>query len=106
MSQQFRKLRRRRVETVDLKVRPIHHYAASRVRAHVFLCMLACYVEWRLRQRLEPLPFDDEEPEVAEAARAPEGRRPRSHPRHRWRFGGQGSAPPRRERRASAPQRR
>ena len=60
----------RSLKTVDLKVRPIYHYAASRVRAHVFLCMLAYYVEWHMRQRLKPLLFDDEEPEVAEAARA------------------------------------
>ena len=55
--------------TVDLKVRPIYHYAGARVRAHVFLCMLAYYVEWHMRQRLKPLLFDDEEPDVAEAAR-------------------------------------
>ena len=60
----------RSLKTVDLKVRPIYHYAASRVRAHVFLCMLAYYVEWHMRQRLKPLLFDDEEPEVAQAARA------------------------------------
>ena len=60
----------RSLKTVDLKVRPIYHYAAARVRAHVFLCMLAYYVEWHMRQRLKPLLFDDEEPEVAEAARA------------------------------------
>ena len=59
----------RSLKTVDLKVRPIYHYAASRVRAHVFLCMLAYYVEWHMRQRLKALLFDDEEPEVAEAAR-------------------------------------
>ena len=59
----------RSLKTVDLKVRPIYHYAASRVRAHVLLCMLAYYVEWHMRQRLKPLLFDDEEPEVAEAAR-------------------------------------
>ena len=59
----------RSLKTVDLKVRPIYHYAASRVRAHVFLCMLAYYVEWHMRQRLKPLLFDDEEPEVAHAAR-------------------------------------
>ena len=58
------------LKTVDLKVRPIYHYAASRVRAHVFLCMLAYYVEWHMRQRLKALLFDDEVPEVAEAARA------------------------------------
>ena len=60
----------RSLKTVDLKVRPIYHYAASRVRAHVFLCMLAYYVEWHMRQRLKPLLFDDEEPQEAQAARA------------------------------------
>ena len=60
----------RSLKTVDLKVRPIYHYASARVRAHVFLCMLAYYVEWHMRQRLKPLLFDDEEPDVAEAARS------------------------------------
>ena len=59
----------RSLKTVDLKVRPIYHYAASRVRAHVLLCMLAYYVEWHMRQRLKPLLFDDEDPEQAQAAR-------------------------------------
>ena len=59
----------RSLKTVDLKVRPIYHYAGARVRAHVFLCMLAYYVEWHMRQRLKPLLFDDEEPDVAEATR-------------------------------------
>ena len=45
----------RSLKTVDLKVRPIYHYAGARVRAHVFLCMLAYYVEWHMRQRLKPL---------------------------------------------------
>ena len=56
----------RSLKTVDLKVRPIYH---SRVRAHVFLCMLAHYVEWHMRQRLKPLLFDDEQPQAAQAAR-------------------------------------
>ena len=43
-----------RCKTVDLKVRPIHHRLADRVRAHVFLCMLAYYVEWHMRRRLAP----------------------------------------------------
>ena len=59
----------RSLKTVDLKVRPIHHRAASRVRAHVFLCMLAYHVEWHMRQRLKPLLFDDHEPDAARAAR-------------------------------------
>ena len=58
----------RSYKTVDLKVRPIYHFSAERVRAHVFLCMLAYYVEWHLRQRLAPLLFDDHEPAAAERA--------------------------------------
>src|SRR3989337_2143948 len=44
----------RSLKTVDLKVRPIHHRKADRVRAHVFLCMLAYYVEWHMRSALAP----------------------------------------------------
>ena len=50
----------RSLKTVDLHVRPIFHWNADRVRAHVFLCMLAYYVEWQMRQKLKPLLFDDE----------------------------------------------
>lgn len=50
----------RSIKTVDLQVRPVFHYSASRVRAHVFLCMLAYYVEWHMRGRLKPMLFDDE----------------------------------------------
>ncbi len=56
----------RSVKTVDLKVRPIHHY--QRVRAHVLLCMLAYHVEWHMRQKLAPVLFDEDDP--ADAARA------------------------------------
>ncbi len=59
----------RSVKTVDLHVRPIYHYLPERVRAHVFLCMLAYYLEWHLRQRLKPLLFDDEDPAAGEALR-------------------------------------
>ena len=59
----------RSLKTVDLKVRPIFHHAADRVRTHVFLCMLAYYVEWHMRQRLKPLLFDDDDAAAAEAAR-------------------------------------
>ena len=51
----------RSLKTVDLKVRPIFHWLESRVRAHVFLCMLAYYVEWHMRQKLQSLLFDDED---------------------------------------------
>jgi transposase len=59
----------RSYKTVDLRVRPIYHYLADRVRAHVLLCMLAYYVEWHMRQALAPLLFDDEDQETAQAQR-------------------------------------
>jgi transposase len=60
----------RSYKTVDLHVRPIYHRLAERVRAHVFLCMLAYYVEWHMRRKLAPLLFDDEEPEVGQELRS------------------------------------
>lgn len=69
----------RSIKTVDLKVRPIFHWLDDRIRAHVFLCMLAYYVEWHMRRKLAPLLFDDHEREEAEASRASiVGRAPRS----------------------------
>ena len=59
----------RSLKSVDLKIRPIYHHLADRVRAHVFLCMLAYYVEWHMRQALAPVLFDEDDPEAAEAAR-------------------------------------
>ena len=74
----------RSFKSVDLKVRPIHHREPDRVRAHVFLCMLAYYVEWHLRQAWAPILFDDHdkatgealrESVVAPAQRSPQGQR-------------------------------
>jgi hypothetical protein len=59
----------RSYKTVDLRVRPIYHYLAERVRAHVLLCMLAYYVEWHMRQALAPMLFDDDDKAAAEAQR-------------------------------------
>ena len=59
----------RSIKTVDLNVRPVFHYNEQRVRAHVFLCMLAYYVEWHMRERLKPMLFDDEQIEAANATR-------------------------------------
>jgi hypothetical protein len=59
----------RSIKTVDLHVRPVFHYNAQRVRAHVMLCMLAYYVEWHMRESLKPMLFDDEFIEQAHAAR-------------------------------------
>ena len=43
----------------DMDGRPIHHHKDDRIRAHVFICMLAYYVEWHLRQQLREVLFDD-----------------------------------------------
>ena len=59
----------RSFKTVDLKVRPIHHYRGDRVRAHLLLCMLAYYVEFHMRRCLAPMLFDD-----------PDGGAPRGSP--------------------------
>jgi hypothetical protein len=60
----------RSIKTIDLHVRPVFHYSAERVRAHVFLCMLAYYVEWHMRERLKSMLFDDEYLEEVSAGRA------------------------------------
>jgi transposase len=51
-------------KTIDLNVRPIYHYKSERVKAHIFLCMLAYYVEWHMKEKLKPMLFEDEELEV------------------------------------------
>ena len=51
----------RSIKTIDLKVRPIHHRLENRVRAHIFLCTLAFYVEWHMREAWRPVLFSDED---------------------------------------------
>jgi transposase len=58
------------LKTIDLKVRPIHHRTADRVRAHIFLCLLAYYVEWHLREAWRELLFVDTD-QQAKATRDP-----------------------------------
>jgi transposase len=60
----------RSIKTIDLKVRPIHHRLADRVRAHILLCMLAYYVEWHMREAWRELMFADTE-QQAKASRDP-----------------------------------
>ena len=60
----------RSLKTIDLKVRPIHHRTADRVRAHIFLCMLAYYVEWHMREAWRELMFADTD-QSAKATRDP-----------------------------------
>ena len=51
----------RTIKTMNLRVRPVHHRSADRVRAHIFLCMLAWHVEWHMREAWRPLLFADTE---------------------------------------------
>jgi len=57
------------LKTVDLQVRPVYHWLADRVRAHVLLCMLAYYLEWHMRQSLAPMLFEDSDKQAAETLR-------------------------------------
>ena len=57
------------LKTVDLQVRPVYHWLADRVRAHVLLCMLAYYLEWHMRQGLAPMLFEDADKQAADALR-------------------------------------
>ena len=59
----------RSMKSIDLHVRPIYHFNDDRIRAHVFLCMLAYYVEWHMRDRLRELLFDDPDREAAQNLR-------------------------------------
>jgi transposase len=59
----------RSLKTVDLHIRLLYHWLSTRVRAHVFLCMLSYHVEWHLRAKLAPMPYDDDDREAAAALR-------------------------------------
>jgi hypothetical protein len=52
----------RSLKTVDLELRPVFHWTAPRVRAHVLLCMLAYYLQWHMRRSLAPMLFDEPDP--------------------------------------------
>jgi transposase len=58
------------IKTTDLKIRPTFHHVEDRVRAHVFICFLAYYVEWHMRQRLAPILFEEDDPDEAQQLRA------------------------------------
>jgi transposase len=59
---------------IDLLVRPINHHLETRVRAHIFLCMLAYYIEWHMRIALAPLLYVDEDLEPTRTTRDPVAR--------------------------------
>ena len=59
----------RSLKTVDLELRPVFHWTAPRVRAHVLLCMLAYYLQWHMRRSLAPMLFDEPDPAARQAQR-------------------------------------
>jgi hypothetical protein len=59
----------RSLKTIDLHIRPLYHWLEPRVRAHVFLCMLAYYLEWHMRAKLAPMLYDEDDREAAAALR-------------------------------------
>src|SRR5205814_5380570 len=59
----------RSLKTVDLELRPVFHWTAPRVRAHILLCMLAYYLQWHMRQSLAPMLFDEPDPAARDAQR-------------------------------------
>ncbi|MBV8307489.1 MAG: IS1634 family transposase [Gammaproteobacteria bacterium] len=59
----------RSLKSIDLQIRPVHHWIEPRVRAHVFLCMLGYYVEWHLREAWAPILFHDHDRAAAQAQR-------------------------------------
>ena len=60
----------RALKRADLELRPVFHWTAPRVRAHVLLCMLAYYLEWHMRRALGPMLFDDHDLAGREAPRS------------------------------------
>ena len=69
----------RSIKTDDLDLRPIHHRLDERVRAHVLICLLACYLVWHLRKAWAPLTFTDEHPPTRDNPIAPAQRSPQAH---------------------------
>jgi transposase len=61
----------RTMKSLDIRVRPIRHWNEDRVRAHIFICLLAYYVEWHMRKTLRPMLFDDEQRERIRPQRDP-----------------------------------
>jgi Transposase DDE domain len=59
----------RAMKSIELELRPVFHWTATRVRAHVLLCMLAYYLEWHMRRSLAPLLFDEHDPAGRDAQR-------------------------------------
>jgi hypothetical protein len=66
----------RHIKADDLDLRPVYHHLEERVRAHVLICMLGCYLAWHLRRAWAPLTFTDENPPAPDDPVAPAQRSP------------------------------
>ena len=66
----------RHIKADDLDLRPVYHHLEERVKAHVLICMLACYLVWHLRRAWAPLTFTDENPPAPADPVAPAQRSP------------------------------
>ena len=66
----------RHIKADDLDLRPVFHRLEERVKAHVLICMLACYLTWHLRRAWAPLTFTDENPPRPDNPVAPARRSP------------------------------
>jgi transposase len=71
----------RHIKSDDLDLRPVFHRLEDRVRAHVLICMLACYLTWHLRRAWAPLTFTDENPPQQDNPVAPARRSPPPRPK-------------------------
>ena len=69
----------RHIKSDDLDLRPVFHYLEERVKAHVLICMLGCYLTWHLRRAWAPLTFTDENPPAPDNPVAPAHRSPQAH---------------------------
>jgi transposase len=67
------------IKSDDLDLRPIHHRLDDRVKAHVLICMLACYLAWHLRKAWAPITFTDENPPARDNPVAPAQRSLAAH---------------------------
>jgi len=80
----------RHIKTDDLDLRPVFHYLEERVKAHVLICMLACYLTWHLRRAWAPLTFTDDNPPAQDNPVTPARRSPYAQAKASYQHDGAG----------------
>ena len=93
----------RSIKSDDLDLRPVFHRLEERVKAHVLICMLACYLTWHLRNAWAPLTFTDENPPARENPVAPARRSPHAQAKASNQYNPAGRPVPQLPRPARAP---